>query len=104
MVDTKQAATAVQNGNMDKTQGRRQYRRTYHQDGRRKEKNLEAIPMLCYGPSKNFMKFTEALSNKELLDFGNYIIVPDQPYRESYCLDDDPDVLNKLDYLHTNAR
>jgi hypothetical protein len=28
-----------------------------------------------------------------------YIIVPDQPDRESYGLNNDPDVLNKIDYL-----
>jgi hypothetical protein len=53
------------------------------------------------------MRFTEALSNKALLDFGSfgklinqgYIILPDQSDKESHDLDDEPDELNKLDYL-----
>jgi hypothetical protein len=53
------------------------------------------------------MKFTEALPNRALLDFGNlgklikqgYIVLPEQPDRDTYGLDDDPDKLNKLDYL-----
>jgi hypothetical protein len=61
MVDTKQATKTCQHGNADKTQGRRQY----------KKKDPEAIPILCYGPSDNLMKFREAISNKALLDFGN---------------------------------
>jgi hypothetical protein len=48
------------------------------------------------------MKFTEALSNKALLDFRNlgklikqgYIVLPDQPDKETYVLDEyDPDEL-----------
>jgi hypothetical protein len=31
----------------------------------------KAIPILCYGSSNNFMKFTGALSKKALLDIGN---------------------------------
>jgi hypothetical protein len=45
------------------------------------------------------MKFTVALSSKALLHFGNLrklitqgnIVLPDQPDRESYGLDDNPD-------------
>jgi hypothetical protein len=50
------------------------------------------------------MKFTEALPNRALLDFGNlgklikqgYIVLPEQPDRDTYGLDDDPDKLNTL--------
>jgi hypothetical protein len=102
-VDAKQAAKGGQNGTTDKPQD---IGRTYHQDTERK-KGPEAIPILCYGPSNNFMKYTKALSNKALLDFGNlgklikqgYIVLPDQPDRESYGLDNNPDELNKIDYL-----
>jgi hypothetical protein len=53
------------------------------------------------------MKFKEAISKKALLDYGNlgklikqgYIVLPEQPDRETYGLDDDQDGLNKLDYL-----
>jgi hypothetical protein len=58
MVDSKQATKTCQHGNADKTQGRWQY----------KKKDPEAIPILCYGPSDNLMKFREAISNKTLLD------------------------------------
>jgi hypothetical protein len=43
------------------------------------------------------MKFKKALSKKALFDFGNlgklikYILLPDQPDRETYGLGDDPD-------------
>jgi hypothetical protein len=98
MVDAKQAVKAVRNGNVDKTQGRQQYRRTYCRDAERK-KDPEAITITWYGPSNNFMKFTVALSSKALLHFGNLrklitqgnIVLPDQPDRESYGLDDNPD-------------
>ncbi len=104
MVDTKQAVKGTQPGTGKK--GRRTNRRNYRQD-QDKKKDPESIPILRYGPSNNFMKFTEALSNKALLDYGNlgklikqgYIVLPDQPDRETYGLDDDQDGLNKLDYL-----
>jgi hypothetical protein len=106
MVDIKQAAKMAQNGSTDKPQGHRHNRRICHQNAEKK-KDPEAIPMLHYGPSNNFMKFMEALLNKALLDFLNlgkmikqgYIILPDQPDRETYGLDDDLDELNKIDYL-----
>jgi hypothetical protein len=58
-------------------------------------------------PSNNFMRFKEALAKKALLEFGNlgklinqgYIVIPDLPDRDTYGLDDDPDGLNKQDYL-----
>jgi hypothetical protein len=106
MVDTKQAVKGSQPGTGEKPQGRRNNRRNYQHD-HEKKKDPESIPVLRYGPSNNFMKFTEALLNKALLDYGNlgklikqgYIVLPDQPDRETYGLDDDPDGLNKLDYL-----
>jgi hypothetical protein len=60
-----------------------------------------------YGPSNNFMLFKEVLSKKALVEFGNlgkliklgYIPLPDQPDRDSYALDGDPDGINRLDYL-----
>jgi hypothetical protein len=53
------------------------------------------------------MRFKEALSKKALLEFGNlgklikqgFIVMPDLLDRETYGLVDDPDGLNKLDYL-----
>jgi hypothetical protein len=53
------------------------------------------------------MKFKEAISKKALLDYGNlgklikqgYIVLPEQPDKETHGLDDDQDGLNKLDYL-----
>jgi hypothetical protein len=106
MVDTKQATKGSQPGTGEKPQGRRNNRRTYRHE-HEKKKDPESIPILRYGPSNNFMKFTEALSNKALLDFGNlgklikqgYIVLLEQLDRETYGLDDDTDGLNKLDYL-----
>ena len=53
------------------------------------------------------MCFKEALAKKALLDFRNlgklinqgFIVMPDLPERDTYGLDDDPDGLNRLDYL-----
>jgi hypothetical protein len=53
------------------------------------------------------MRFKEALSKKALLEFGNigklinqgFIIMPNLPDRDTDGLDDDPDGLNKQDYL-----
>jgi hypothetical protein len=53
------------------------------------------------------MLFKEALSKKVLVKYGNlgkliklgYIPLPEQPDRESYALDEDPDGINRLDYL-----
>jgi hypothetical protein len=106
MVDAKTAAKGSQQGTGEKPQGRLTNRWNYRND-HEKRKDPESIPILRYGPSNNFMKFTEALLNKALLDFGNlgklikqgYIVLPDQPDSETYGLDDDPDGLNKLDYL-----
>jgi gamma-glutamylcyclotransferase (GGCT)/AIG2-like uncharacterized protein YtfP len=72
-----------------------------------KKKEPDAIPILKYGLSNNFMRFKEALSKKALLEFGNlgklinqgFIIIPDLPDRDTYGLDVDSDGLNKLDYL-----
>jgi hypothetical protein len=73
----------------------------------KKKKDPEAIPILCYGPYNNFMKFKEAILKKALLDFGNlgklikqgYIVLPDQPDGETYVMDNDSDGVNKIDYL-----
>ena len=48
-----------------KGQGRRQFRR-YNQrgEGEQKKKDPDAVPILKYGPSNNFMIFKEALSKK----------------------------------------
>jgi len=100
-----QAANASQGGSGD-NKARRNNRRYYYQDNETK-KDPEPIPILWYGPSNNFMKFKEAISKKALLDYGNlgklikhgYIVLPEQPDRETYGLDDDQDGLNKLDYL-----
>jgi hypothetical protein len=89
----------IKNKMVDKQQADRIEGTTYHQDTERK-KGPEAIPMLCYGPSNNFMKFREGLANKALLDFGNLrsliklgsIVLPDQPDRETYGLVDALDV------------
>jgi hypothetical protein len=72
-----------------------------------KKKDPDAIPILKYGPSNNFMQFKEALSKKALLEFGKlgklinqgFIVMPDLLDRDTYGLDDDTDGLNKLDYL-----
>jgi hypothetical protein len=106
MVDTKQAKKGSQPGTGEKPQGRRTNRRNYWHE-HEKKKVPESIPILRYGPANNFVKFTEVLSNKALLEFGNlgklikqgYIVLPEQPDRDTYGLDDDKDGLNKLDYL-----
>lgn len=100
------SANMNQGGTGDKNQGCRKNRRAYHQDGEKK-KDPEAIPILQYGPSNNFMKFKGAILKKALLDYGGlgklikqgYIVLPEQPDRETYGLDDDLDRLNKLDYM-----
>jgi hypothetical protein len=92
-----QAADTNQGGTGDK-QVCRHNRRTYCQDSERK-KMPEAIPILRYGLSNNFMKFKEAHLKKALLDYGSqgklikqgYIVLPEQPDRDTYGLDDDPD-------------
>jgi hypothetical protein len=71
------------------------------------KKDPQAIPILRYGPSNNFMLFKEAMSKKALVEYGNLgklikqgsIILPDQPDRASYDLEDDDDSLNKIEYL-----
>ena len=76
-------------------------------DAETKKKDPDAVPILRYGPSNNFMLFKEALSKKALVEFGNlgklirlgYIPLPEQPDRDAYALDDDEDGLNKLDYM-----
>jgi hypothetical protein len=84
--------------------------RRYQRKGFRpeeKKKDPDAIPILKYGPSNNFMRFKEALLKKALLEFGNlgklinqgFIVMPDLPDQETYGLDDDVDGLNKLNYL-----
>jgi hypothetical protein len=48
--------------------------RRYQRKGFRpeeKKKDPDAIQILKYGPSNNFMRFKEALSKKALLEFGN---------------------------------
>jgi hypothetical protein len=53
------------------------------------------------------MLFKEAMSKKALVEYGNLgklikqgsIILPDQPNRASYDLEDDDDGLNKIEYL-----
>jgi hypothetical protein len=35
------------------------------------KKDPQAIPILMYGPSNNFMLFKEAMSKKALVDYGN---------------------------------
>ena len=53
------------------------------------------------------MKFKEAISKKALFDYENlgklikqgYIVLAEQPDKETYGLVDDQDGLNKLDYL-----
>ncbi len=70
-------------------------------------KDPQAIPILRYGPSNNFMLFKEAMPKKALVENGNLgklikqgsIILPDQPNRASYDLEDDDDGLNKIEYL-----
>lgn len=102
MVDLKKQAQ--QNTNQDETDkkdDRRQQRKGYRPE--EKKKDLDAMPILKFGPSNNFMRFKEALSKKALLEFGNleklinqgFIIMPDLPDRETYGLDDDPNGLNK---------
>jgi len=101
-----QAVNTNQGGSGVNKQARRHNRRTYRQDGERK-KEPEPIPILWCGPSSNFMKFKETISKKMLLDYGNlgklikqgYVVLPEQPDRETYGLDDEQDGLNKLDYL-----
>jgi len=108
MKEKENKQSSVNNGKSgsNDNKARRNNRRYNRQDyDRRKEP--ESIPILRYGPSNNFMKFKEAISKKALLDYGNlgklikqgYIVLPEQPDRETYGLDDDQDGLNKLDYL-----
>ncbi len=71
------------------------------------KKDPQAILTLRYGPSHNFMLFKEAMSKKELVDYGNLgklikqgsIILPNQLNHASYDLEDDNDSLNKIEYL-----
>lgn len=63
------------------------------------KKNPDAIPILKFGPSNNFMKFKEAISKKALEEFGamgklikkGEIIEPKEPKRENYKLEDEMD-------------
>jgi hypothetical protein len=97
-----------QNTNQDKNEKKDEQRQQWK--GFRpeeKKKDPDAIPILKYGLSNDFMRFKEALLRKALLEFGNlgksinqgFIIMPDLPDRVTYGLDVDPDGLNKLDYL-----
>jgi hypothetical protein len=110
MVDQKNQqnqGTVTQQKTDRKGKGRRQFRRNQYKGDGEKKKDPDAIPILKYGPSNNFMVFKEALSKKALVEYGNlgkliklgYIPLPEQPDRESYALDEDVDGINKLDYL-----
>jgi hypothetical protein len=102
----KQQVANTNPGGSGNNKARQHNRRHYRQDSDWK-KEPEPIPILRYGPSNNFMKFKEAILKKALLDYENlgklikqgYIVLPKQPDRETYGLDDDQDGLNKLDYL-----
>ena len=64
MVDIKKHGQ--QNNNQEKSEKkdeRRQQRRGFRPKEKKKDPN--AIPILKYGPSNNFMRFKEALSIKE---------------------------------------
>jgi len=115
MVDQKKqpkSEPATQQKTDPKGHGRRQFRKNNYKGEGEKKKDPDAIPILKYGPSNNFMVFKEALSKRALVDFGKlgkliklgYIPLPDQPDRDSYALDDDPDGINKLDYLKDMKR
>jgi hypothetical protein len=109
MVEQKNQTQQASNQMSDpKGHGRRPFRKfPLKGDGETKKKDPDAVPILRYGPSNNFMLFKEALSKKALVEFGNlgklirlgYIPLPEQPDRDAYALDDDEDGLNKLDYM-----
>jgi hypothetical protein len=71
MVDLKQQAQSNANPSKNETKKEdwRQQQKGYRPE--EKKKDLEAIPILKYGPSNNFMRFKEALSKKALIEFGN---------------------------------
>ena len=107
MVDLRQKTQP--NASQAKGDTKKDYKRQQRNGHRPEDKNKDpdAIPILKYGPSNNFMRFKEALSKKALLEFGNLgklinqgkIILPRLPDRKTYLLDNDPDGLNRLEYL-----
>jgi len=48
-----------------------QKKRHHRHEGKKKDKDLEEIPILKNGPSNNFFKFKEALSKTALRDYGH---------------------------------
>jgi hypothetical protein len=65
----KQATTDNDKGTEGKGKSR-QNGRFHHHGTEQKKRDLDAIPMLQYGPGNNFIRFKEALSKKALEEYG----------------------------------
>jgi hypothetical protein len=78
----------------EQTQQKRQSRwqRKGQYNPEHKKKDAEVIPILKYGPSNNFAKFKEAISNAALKQYGNLgrlirqwsYYIPPEPNRAMY--------------------
>ena len=73
-----------------------------------KKKDPEAIPVLKYGPSNNFMSFKEALANVALKEYGalgklikqgDEYSKPKEPDLRTYDLENDEYGINKARYI-----
>ena len=82
-----------------KGQGRKNQRQNQRFKMMHEKRNPDAIPILKFGPSNNFMKFKEALSKKALEEYGalgklikkGEIEEPIEPYRTEYDIKDEFD-------------
>jgi hypothetical protein len=74
MVDQKNQqsqGSAKQQMTDPKGNGRRNVKKNQYKGDGEKKRDPDAVPILKYGPSNNFMIFKEALSKKALVEFGN---------------------------------